>query len=83
MTTITKQITPYVRSIAKVKERLEPRFHVPVDEESQRLQNTYDDSTDGETPARNDPVSVTEKRDRTSEPRGNSRALTASQKSLH
>ena len=25
LTTITKQITPYVRSIAKVKERLEPR----------------------------------------------------------
>ncbi|KAM5268818.1 RING finger protein 207 isoform 5-T5 [Hipposideros larvatus] len=75
LTTITKQITPYVRSIAKVKERLEPRFHVPVDEESQRLQNTCDDSTDGETPARNDPVSVTEKRERTSEPRGNSRAL--------
>ncbi|XP_019515933.1 PREDICTED: RING finger protein 207 isoform X2 [Hipposideros armiger] len=75
LTTITKQITPYVRSIAKVKERLEPRFHVPVDEESQRLQNTCDDSTDGETPARNNPVSVTEKRERTSEPRGNSRAL--------
>uniref|UniRef100_A0A8D0H2X5 RING finger protein 207 n=1 Tax=Sphenodon punctatus TaxID=8508 RepID=A0A8D0H2X5_SPHPU len=26
LTTITKQIAPYVRSIAKVKERLEPRF---------------------------------------------------------
>lgn len=25
LTTITKQIAPYVRSIAKVKERLEPR----------------------------------------------------------
>lgn len=25
LATITKQITPYVRSIAKVKERLEPR----------------------------------------------------------
>ena len=25
LTTITKQITPYIRSIAKVKERLEPR----------------------------------------------------------
>lgn len=63
MTTITKQITPYVRSIAKVKERLEPRFQVPVDEDSQHLQNTYDGSVDGETQARNDPVSVTEKRD--------------------
>lgn len=25
LTTITKQITPYIRSIARVKERLEPR----------------------------------------------------------
>lgn len=25
LTTVTKQITPYIRSIAKVKERLEPR----------------------------------------------------------
>uniref|UniRef100_A0A8C6R721 RING finger protein 207 n=1 Tax=Nannospalax galili TaxID=1026970 RepID=A0A8C6R721_NANGA len=32
LTTITKQITPYIRSIAKVKERLEPRFQAPVDE---------------------------------------------------
>ncbi|ELK10585.1 RING finger protein 207 [Pteropus alecto] len=52
LTTITKQITPYVRSIAKVKERLEPRFQAPVDEESQHLQNAHDDSTDGETQAR-------------------------------
>ncbi|XP_023391390.1 RING finger protein 207 [Pteropus vampyrus] len=51
LTTITKQITPYVRSIAKVKERLEPRFQAPVDEESQHLQNAHDDSTDGETQA--------------------------------
>lgn len=74
LTTITKQITPYVRSIAKVKERLEPRFQVPVDEDSQHLQNTCDGSVDGETQARNDPGSVTEKRE-TSEPRGSSRTL--------
>ncbi|XP_040143757.2 RING finger protein 207 isoform X3 [Ictidomys tridecemlineatus] len=30
LTTITKQITPYVRSIAKVKERLEPRLSSDV-----------------------------------------------------
>uniref|UniRef100_UPI004038D1E0 RING finger protein 207 isoform X3 n=1 Tax=Callospermophilus lateralis TaxID=76772 RepID=UPI004038D1E0 len=48
LTTITKQITPYVRSIAKVKERLEPR---------------------------NDPGSAVEKGEKTSESKGNSRAL--------
>ncbi|XP_077747559.1 RING finger protein 207 isoform X3 [Canis aureus] len=52
LTTFTKQITPYVRSIAKVKERLEPRFQVPVDEQLGYLQNMHDDSTNGETQAR-------------------------------
>ncbi|XP_057410993.1 RING finger protein 207 isoform X3 [Balaenoptera acutorostrata] len=47
LTTITKQITPYVRSIAKVKERLEPRFQAPVDEPSDHLQNTHDDGVNG------------------------------------
>ncbi|KAM8792234.1 RING finger protein 207 isoform 2-T2 [Rhynchonycteris naso] len=51
LTTITKQITPYIRSIAKVKERLEPRFQAPVDEDSEHLQNMDDDSMD-ETQAR-------------------------------
>ncbi|XP_073759530.1 RING finger protein 207 isoform X2 [Callorhinus ursinus] len=75
LTTITKQITPYVRSIAKVKERLEPRLQAPADEQSEHLQNMCDDSANGETQARNDPVSVTEKREKTSEPRGNGRTL--------
>ncbi|XP_027466079.1 RING finger protein 207 isoform X4 [Zalophus californianus] len=75
LTTITKQITPYVRSIAKVKERLEPRLQAPADEQSEHLQNTCDDSANGETQARNDPVSVTEKREKTSERRGNGRTL--------
>ncbi|XP_054939784.1 RING finger protein 207 isoform X3 [Physeter macrocephalus] len=48
LTTITKQITPYVRSIAKVKERLEPRFQAPVDEPSDHLQDTHDDGVNGE-----------------------------------
>uniref|UniRef100_G1PCZ4 Uncharacterized protein n=1 Tax=Myotis lucifugus TaxID=59463 RepID=G1PCZ4_MYOLU len=52
LTTITKQITPYVRSIAKVKERLEPRFQAPVDEESEQLQDLGDDSTNDEAQAR-------------------------------
>ncbi|XP_065791950.1 RING finger protein 207 isoform X7 [Muntiacus reevesi] len=74
LTTITKQITPYVRSIAKVKERLEPRFQVPVDEPSDHPQNMHDDGVNAEAPARSDPVSVTEKKEKNSELR-NSRAL--------
>ncbi|XP_067574624.1 RING finger protein 207 isoform X2 [Pseudorca crassidens] len=76
LTTITKQITPYVRSIAKVKERLEPRFQAPVDEPSDHLQNTHDDGVNGDAQARNDPVSVSERREKTSEPR-NSRTLSS------
>ncbi|XP_069400924.1 RING finger protein 207 isoform X5 [Ovis canadensis] len=52
LTTITKQITPYIRSIAKVKERLEPRFQVPVDEPSDDPQNMHDDGVNAEAPAR-------------------------------
>ncbi|KAI5768279.1 RNF207-like protein [Gulo gulo luscus] len=77
LTTITKQITPYIRSIAKVKERLEPRLQVPGDPQSEHLQNTHDDSASGETQARNEPVSVTEKREKTSEPRGSGRTLSS------
>ncbi|KAL1776588.1 RING finger protein 207 [Sigmodon hispidus] len=51
LTTITKQITPYICSIARVKERLEPRFQVPVDEQHTE-QNMYDDGRDGEPSAR-------------------------------
>ncbi|XP_048639684.1 RING finger protein 207 isoform X10 [Marmota marmota marmota] len=75
LTTITKQITPYVRSIAKVKERLEPRFQLPVDEQSETLQSTYDGSRSSETLARNDPGSAMEKGEKTSESKGNGRAL--------
>ncbi|XP_030660945.1 RING finger protein 207 isoform X1 [Nomascus leucogenys] len=72
LTTITKQITPYVCSIAKVKERLEPRFQAPVDEQSESLQNTHNDSRNSAASARNNPASVPEKREKTSEPKGNS-----------
>ncbi|XP_051493415.1 RING finger protein 207 [Apus apus] len=47
LTTITKQIAPYVRSIAKVKERLEPRLQEPQDpkeEPAQMLLRICDDS---------------------------------------
>nr|XP_012329080.1 RING finger protein 207 [Aotus nancymaae] len=75
LTTITRQITPYVLSIAKVKERLEPRFQAPVDEQSESLQNTQDDSRNGVALARNNPGSVPEKREKTSESKGNTWAL--------
>ncbi|KAM5248738.1 RING finger protein 207 [Ctenodactylus gundi] len=45
--TITEHITPYVRSIATVKERLEPRFQASVDKQSENPNN--DDSRDGDT----------------------------------
>ncbi|KAM6241006.1 RING finger protein 207 isoform 1-T1 [Porphyrio hochstetteri] len=44
LTTITKQIAPYVRSIAKVKERLEPRLQEPKEEQVQMLLKICDDS---------------------------------------
>uniref|UniRef100_A0A8C7ACF2 RING finger protein 207 n=1 Tax=Neovison vison TaxID=452646 RepID=A0A8C7ACF2_NEOVI len=77
LTTITKQITPYIRSIAKVKERLEPRLQAPADPQSEPLQNTHDDGASGEIQARNDLVSVTEKREKTSEPRGSGQTLSS------
>ncbi|NXU91602.1 RN207 protein, partial [Xiphorhynchus elegans] len=47
LSTITKQIAPYVRSIAKVKERLEPRLQEPrepKEESAQMLLNIYDNN---------------------------------------
>uniref|UniRef100_A0A8D0B4N2 RING finger protein 207 n=1 Tax=Salvator merianae TaxID=96440 RepID=A0A8D0B4N2_SALMN len=45
LTTITKQIAPYVRSIAKVKERLEPRLQESKekDEQPESLFKIYDE----------------------------------------
>ncbi|KAF4798955.1 RING finger protein 207 [Turdus rufiventris] len=46
LSTITKQIAPYVRSIAKVKERLEPRLQEPQEpkeEQAQMLLKICDD----------------------------------------
>ncbi|KAG8434241.1 hypothetical protein GDO86_012568 [Hymenochirus boettgeri] len=37
LTTIAKQISPYVRSIAKVKERLEPRLKEPSEDLTEKL----------------------------------------------
>ncbi|MEE6524262.1 hypothetical protein FKM82_023630 [Ascaphus truei] len=43
LTTIAKQIAPYVRSIAKVKERLEPRLKEPKEWKEDQSQKIYDD----------------------------------------
>ncbi|XP_031819594.1 RING finger protein 207 isoform X2 [Sarcophilus harrisii] len=63
LTNITKQITPYVRSIAKVKERLEPRFQEPIDEQSENLQRIYEDMVViNENQTRNDLTSNSEEK---------------------
>ncbi|KAE8298222.1 RING finger protein 207 [Larimichthys crocea] len=48
LTTIAKQISPYILSIAKVKERLEPRFQEPKehhDDRTETMLKIYEDST--------------------------------------
>ncbi|XP_056130094.1 RING finger protein 207 [Lampris incognitus] len=48
LTTITRQISPYIHSIAKVKERLEPRLQEPKghhDDRTETMLQIYEDST--------------------------------------
>ncbi|RVE72525.1 hypothetical protein OJAV_G00038860 [Oryzias javanicus] len=49
LTTIARQISPYILSIAKVKERLEPRFPEPkeleVDDRTETMLKVYEDGT--------------------------------------
>ncbi|XP_040015281.1 RING finger protein 207 isoform X2 [Xiphias gladius] len=48
LTTIAKQISPYILSIAKVKERLEPRFQEPKehhDDRTETMLKIYEDSS--------------------------------------
>ncbi|KAG5838625.1 RING finger protein 207 isoform X1 [Anguilla anguilla] len=58
LTTIARQIGPYIRSIAKVKERLEPRLKEPKelkDDRTETMLKVYEDTTMGtETQHRND-----------------------------
>ncbi|KAI1892507.1 hypothetical protein AGOR_G00134310 [Albula goreensis] len=58
LTTIARQIGPYIRSIAKVKERLEPRLKEPKelqDDRTETMLKIYEDTTMGtETQHRND-----------------------------
>uniref|UniRef100_A0A3P9KQL5 RING finger protein 207 n=1 Tax=Oryzias latipes TaxID=8090 RepID=A0A3P9KQL5_ORYLA len=49
LTTIARQISPYILSIAKVKERLEPRFQEPkeheLDDRTETMLKIYEDGT--------------------------------------
>ncbi|XP_037534890.1 RING finger protein 207 [Nematolebias whitei] len=48
LTTIARQISPYILSIAKVKERLEPRFQEPkerMDDRTETMLKIYEDSS--------------------------------------
>ncbi|XP_074495241.1 RING finger protein 207 isoform X1 [Sebastes fasciatus] len=48
LTTITRQISPYILSIAKVKQRLEPRFEEPKehhDDRTETMLKIYEDGT--------------------------------------
>ncbi|XP_068771724.1 RING finger protein 207 isoform X2 [Struthio camelus] len=80
LTTITKQIAPYVRSIAKVKERLEPRLQEcrePRDEQAETLLRSHDDSAaPGEAAQRSDSAgSSEESREKALESKGDNRPL--------
>ncbi|MGH0174565.1 UNVERIFIED_CONTAM: hypothetical protein FKN15_068388 [Acipenser sinensis] len=74
LTTITKQISPYIRSIAKVKERLEPRLKESKelkDDRTETMLHIYDDSAAcSEAQHRNDlTCGADESRDKTAENR--------------
>ncbi|XP_072012340.1 RING finger protein 207 isoform X4 [Engystomops pustulosus] len=56
LTTIAKQIAPYVRSIAKVKERLEPRLKEPKEQKEDVSEKIFEDSSWMELQSRNDPT---------------------------
>ncbi|XP_036388727.1 RING finger protein 207-like [Megalops cyprinoides] len=64
LTTIARQIGPYIRSIAKVKERLEPRLKEPKelkDDRTETMLKIYEDSSLAtETQHRNDLTGATD-----------------------
>ncbi|XP_032904044.1 RING finger protein 207 isoform X1 [Amblyraja radiata] len=69
LTTITRQISPYIRSIAKVKERLEPRLKEPKDVKDDRTDNMlkiYDEGLimTAEGQQRNDLACVSEDKEK-------------------
>uniref|UniRef100_A0A4W4EYA8 RING finger protein 207 n=1 Tax=Electrophorus electricus TaxID=8005 RepID=A0A4W4EYA8_ELEEL len=56
LTTIARQIGPYIRSIAKVKERLEPRLELK-DDRTESMLKIYEDSTMSADPQHRQAVS--------------------------
>ncbi|XP_055364838.1 RING finger protein 207 isoform X2 [Betta splendens] len=68
LTTIARQISPYILSIAKVKERLEPRFQEPKehnDDRTETMLKIYEDSTAAkESPDSDDQNIVDQDQDR-------------------
>lgn len=60
LTTIAKQIAPYVRSIAKVKERLEPRLKEPQELKDDVSEKTSEDSSMMELHGRSEVTTCTE-----------------------
>ncbi|XP_042333726.1 RING finger protein 207 [Sceloporus undulatus] len=79
LTTITKQIAPYVRSIAKVKERLEPRLQEAKEKEehAESLLKIYNDGAMTSDPQhRTELCSSSSSKER--EPKGESQILSPS-----
>ncbi|XP_070815740.1 RING finger protein 207 [Chaetodon trifascialis] len=73
LTTIARQISPYILSIAKVKERLEPRFQEHKEQHDDRTETMlkiYEDSTvTKDSPDSNNQTCVTDQdRDKSSRP---------------
>ncbi|XP_029435190.1 RING finger protein 207 isoform X2 [Rhinatrema bivittatum] len=77
LTTIAKQIAPYVHSIAKVKERLEPRLKEPKELKDEQTEKIYDDNVvASDTPHRNDlTVNTEDNREKSSESKVDNRTL--------
>ncbi|KAM9410197.1 RING finger protein 207 [Pholidichthys leucotaenia] len=71
LTTIARQISPYILSIAKVKERLEPRFQEPkehLDDRTETMLKIYEDSTIAKESSDSDNQTCVSDKDKNSRP---------------
>ncbi|KAJ7306522.1 hypothetical protein JRQ81_009881 [Phrynocephalus forsythii] len=77
LTTITRQIAPYVRSIVKVKERLEPRLQEAKEREDplENLLKVHDDGSSGDLQHRTDASSKGKHQEQMPEPNAESEVL--------
>ncbi|XP_069388307.1 RING finger protein 207 isoform X1 [Paralichthys olivaceus] len=72
LTTIARQISPYILSIAKVKERLEPRFQEPKehhDDRTETMLKIYEDSSITKESHNSDDQTCVADQDRDTNPR--------------